>query len=304
MGAGAALALACPGSVPGPAEMPRAARRRAAPARRQRRLRDRERHPVARPAHHLRRQQQARGDERLRRVGRARSRQCRSRGEAVQRPEIVPALAESWEVLDDGKRYRFKLRSGVTFHDGAPFNADAVVFNFRRVIDPEFEYFFERASSLGTRRCATSSGRGGRRHDGRPRARPGRGSPFLSQLGTFLSPGLPLMMSPKSVEEYGNEGANAHPAGTGPFKVTAIEPGVSVTTERNPDYWDDPLPYLDRITYVVMPEQSTRVFALEGRRGRHRHPALAGQRRAPGAQPAIPWSRARSPIRCGTWPST
>ncbi len=180
------------------------------------------------------------------------------------RPEIVPVLAESWEVLDDGKRYRFKLRSGVTFHDGTPFNAEAVVFNFRRVIDPEFEHFFERASALRSSPL---------RHLVKVEAVDDMTvdlvldqawGPFLSQLGTFLSPGLPLMLSPKSVEEYGNEGANAHPAGTGPFKVTAIDPGVKVTTERNPDYWDDPLPYLDRITYVVMPEESTRVFALEG----------------------------------------
>jgi peptide/nickel transport system substrate-binding protein len=179
------------------------------------------------------------------------------------RPAIVPALAESWDVLEDGTRYRFKLRPGVTFHDGTPFNADAVVFNFRRVIDPEFEHFFERASSLRTSPL---------RHLVEVEAvddltvdlvldQPW--GPFLSQLGTFLAPGLPLMMSPQSVVEYGNEGANTHPAGTGPFMVTAIEPGVKVTTERNPDYWDAPLPYLDRVTYVVMPEQSTRVFALE-----------------------------------------
>ena len=179
------------------------------------------------------------------------------------RPEIGPALATSWEVLDGGTRYRFHLRQGVTFHDGTPFDAEAAAFNFRRVIDPEFEYFYERAGAL-------------------------RGSPFrhlrgvevvdamtvdlvlekpwglfLSQLGTFLSPGLPLILSPESVRQYGNEGANTHPAGTGPFKVTEIDPGVKIVTERNADYWDQPLPFLDRIIYVVMPEQSTRVFALE-----------------------------------------
>ena len=179
------------------------------------------------------------------------------------RPEIGPALATSWEVLDGGTRYRFHLRQGVTFHDGTPFDAEAVAFNFRRVIDPEFEYFYERAGAL-------------------------RGSPFrhlrgveivdamtvdlvlekpwglfLSQLGTFLSPGLPLILSPESVRQHGNEGANTHPAGTGPFKVTEIDPGVKIVTERNAHYWDQPLPFLDRIIYVVMPEQSTRVFALE-----------------------------------------
>ena len=179
------------------------------------------------------------------------------------RPAIGPALATSWEVLDGGTRYRFHLREGVTFHDGTAFDADAVVFNFRRVIDPEFEHFFERASAL----------RGSPfRHLKSVEAvdamtvdlvleKPW--GPFLSQLGTFLSPGLPLMLSPESVRQHGNEGANSHPAGTGPFKITEIDPGVKIVAERNESYWDQPLPYLDRITYVVMPEQSTRVFALE-----------------------------------------
>lgn len=180
-----------------------------------------------------------------------------------KRPGLVPALATSWEILDDGKRYRFQLREGVKFHDGTPFDAEAAAFNFRRVIDPDFEFFFERASSLRNSPF---------RHLKAVEVvdkftvdlvleRPW--GPFLSQLGTFLSPGLPLMMSPESVKKHGNEGANSNPAGTGPFMVTAIEPGVKVVTKRNPDYWDPPLPFLDSIVYVVMPEQSTRVFALE-----------------------------------------
>ena len=75
-----------------------------------------------------------------------------------ENPEIVGGLASSWEVLDDGKRYRFHLREGIRFHDGETFDADAVVFNFRRIIDPTFEHFFERANALsaGLRRCNLS----------------------------------------------------------------------------------------------------------------------------------------------------
>lgn len=49
--------------------------------------------------------------------------------------EIEPALAETWEVSSDGKTYTFKLRQGVKFHDGAPFDAEAVKFNFDRMLD-------------------------------------------------------------------------------------------------------------------------------------------------------------------------
>jgi peptide/nickel transport system substrate-binding protein len=179
-------------------------------------------------------------------------------------PKIVPALTESWEELDGGKRYRFHLRKGIKFHDGTDFNADAVVFNFRRIIDPKFEFYYERANALknGPLKFVTSVEKVDDSTVDFNLERPW--SVFLSQMSGWLAPGLPLMMSPESIKKYGNEGVNAHPAGTGPFKVTEIEPGVSVTTERNAEYWNGPQPYLDKITYVVMAEQSARVFALEG----------------------------------------
>jgi peptide/nickel transport system substrate-binding protein len=178
-------------------------------------------------------------------------------------PPIVGGLASSWEELDGGTRYRFHLRQGISFHDGTPFNADAVVFNFRRIIDPGFKYYYERASALkkGPLQFVKSVDKVDDYTVDFVLSRPW--SVFLSQLGGWLAPGLPLIMSPKSIETYGNEGVNAHPSGTGPFMITSIQPGVKIVAERNPHYWNGPQPYLDKITYVVMPEQSTRVFALE-----------------------------------------
>ena len=179
-------------------------------------------------------------------------------------PKIVPQLAESWEELEGGKRYRFHLREGVKFHDGTDFNADAVVFNFRRIIDPTFEFYFERTNALkgGPLKFVTAVEKVDDKTVDFVLERPW--SVFLSQMSGWLAPGLPLIMSPESIKQYGNEDVNMHPAGTGPFKVTEIEPGVRVVTERNAEYWNGPQPYLDKITYVVMAEQSARVFALEG----------------------------------------
>ena len=54
--------------------------------------------------------------------------------------EVEPSLAESWTISDDGKTYTFKLRDGVVFHDGTPFNAEAVKFNFDRMLNEEHPY--------------------------------------------------------------------------------------------------------------------------------------------------------------------
>src|SRR5260370_10952876 len=53
--------------------------------------------------------------------------------------KLVPWLAESWTVARDGRSVTFKLRRDVKFHDGTPFNADAVKFNFDRIVDPKFK---------------------------------------------------------------------------------------------------------------------------------------------------------------------
>ena len=67
-------------------------------------------------------------------------------GDAV--PEIVPALAQSWDVSPDGKSYTFHLRKGVTFHDGTPWNAEAAKFNMDRMTNKDFEYFVPTAPGL------------------------------------------------------------------------------------------------------------------------------------------------------------
>ena len=178
-------------------------------------------------------------------------------------PPLVPRLAESWDMSEDGMVYTFNLRKGVTFHDGTPFNADAVVFNIRRVIDPEFEYFLEDAGSLrGAPYRYLTEARAVDEHTvelvlDRPWGH------FVDQLSTTLPSGLPLMMSPASVMEWGNEDVNLHPVGTGPFKLEEYDPGVKTVIAKNENYWNAPRPYLDRIIFFITAEASTRVTALE-----------------------------------------
>jgi peptide/nickel transport system substrate-binding protein len=187
----------------------------------------------------------------------------RDRSDPSRPPPLAPALAESWEVLENGTVYRFHLRQGIKFHDGTPFDAAAVEFNFKRIIDPSFQYYYKRTEALKN---------GPLRYLKDVKVVDPKTvdlilsqawSPFLDQLSTTLSAGLPLMVSPESVKKYGNEGVNQHPIGTGPFKIVSYGPGVQTVLQRNPDYWNKPYPYLDEVDFVVLPEESTRVTALE-----------------------------------------
>jgi peptide/nickel transport system substrate-binding protein len=187
----------------------------------------------------------------------------RDRTDPNRTPPLAPALAESWQVLQDGTVYRFNLRKNVKFHDGTEFDAAAVEFNFRRIIDPKFEFYYARTEPL----------KNGPLHHLKevhvvdkytvdlildiPWA------PFLDQLSTTLSSGLPLMIGPESVRKYGNDRVNLHPIGTGPFKIVSYGPGVSTVLERSADYWGQPYPYLDKVAFIVLPEASTRLAALE-----------------------------------------
>ena len=74
--------------------------------------------------------------------------------------KLVPWLAESWTTARDGRSVTFKLRRDVKFHDGTPFNADAVKFNFDRIVDPKFKAGGAARRARGlcrARRCSTSS---------------------------------------------------------------------------------------------------------------------------------------------------
>ena len=174
--------------------------------------------------------------------------------------EYIPYLAESWEFSDDGLMWTFHLRDDVMFHNGDPVTAHDFVWTYERALDPDL-------ASPGT----------GRRLNGMTFEAPDDytlvfnfPAPAISLL-QFVNWGYMAPMSQRAVEELGAE-YELNPVGTGPYKVVEVRPGEGVAMERWDDYnWGPEFfdgantgPYnFDRIEFSILPEEATRIAALE-----------------------------------------
>ena len=151
---------------------------------------------------------------------------------------IQPELAESWKIEQDGRRIVFKLRTGVKFHDGTAFNAEAVKWNIdhrlaKEVASPQRQQLDPIIASVEVIDPATVAFNLKQRSPG-----------LLSLLGE--RPGF--MISPAAAQKFGKDLGN-NPVGTGPFIFKEWVKGSHVTVEKNPNYWESGKPYLDRIVF-------------------------------------------------------
>jgi len=173
--------------------------------------------------------------------------------------KLVPWLAESWTSSRDGRSVTFKLRRDVKFHDGTPFNADAVKFNFDRIVDPKFKAGGSRSSLAGyagskvldefTLQVSFENAY----------------APFLA----YAAGGTLSIVSPKAVRETGDQ-VHTRPVGSGPFMVKDYVAKDHTTMVRNPAYtrkapWSDRAAgaLLDTVVWKFVPEAGTRVTTLE-----------------------------------------
>jgi peptide/nickel transport system substrate-binding protein len=166
---------------------------------------------------------------------------------------IVPDLAESWEVLENSKVYLFHLRKGVKFHDGTDFDAEVVRWNYQRIMSPEEKAFvapfFAIVDSVEVVDAHTVKF-------------------ILKHPSMTLLPVMAaervgfLQMSPESFKKWGKEEIRLHPSGTGPFKFVRWDQNQIIVLEKNPHYFKPGLPYLDRLEFRVMKEGVTRATAL------------------------------------------
>jgi peptide/nickel transport system substrate-binding protein len=159
--------------------------------------------------------------------------------------EVMPALAESWEISDDGKTYTFKLRTGVKFHDGSDFNAEDVKFSLDRARAPEStnaqKPLFEAIQNVevvdpATVRVTLSQPTGS----------------FLYNMGW----GDAVIVAPETAE-----GNKEKPVGTGPFKFDNWAKGSSITISKAEGYWGEPVA-LEKAEFRIIPDAAAAIPAM------------------------------------------
>lgn len=163
--------------------------------------------------------------------------------------KYVGSLATEWKQLDD-VTWEFKLRQGVTFHDGAPFNAEAVKKTIACVQDPNVgsnrANLFEAIKEVKVVDDQTVQ--------------------FIlhypyAPLLSVLASAEGVILSPKAIEEYGKD-LTKHPTGTGPYKFESWTPGQEVVLVKNDSYWGGQ-PKLDKVVFKTVPEDTTRIAMVE-----------------------------------------
>ena len=184
--------------------------------------------------------------------------------------DIEPGLAESWKISADGKTYTFYLRKGVKFHDGTPFNANAVVFSLGRMMNerkvkfqgkgfeippqerpPEYWVSMEMDNTVDS---IEATGEYTvvfklKRVE----------APFLANLGMDFADIISPTAFLKNPKEFVR-----NPVGTGSFKFIKWVKDDQIVLEKNKDYWDKSGgPYLDRLVFRVIPDNSVRFLELK-----------------------------------------
>ena len=175
----------------------------------------------------------------------------------------IPGLATAWVVSEDGLKVTLTLREGTKFSDGTPITAEDVVWSLKRASKPDNGIWGFLISSIAD---ITSS-------DAKTieitlnRADPAI-IPALTVFNTGILPKAAFEAAPGATEAEKAQAFSEHPIGSGPFVLESWERGATMKLVKNQYYWDmgednQPLPYLDGVTFEVIPDDATRILRLQ-----------------------------------------
>lgn len=162
--------------------------------------------------------------------------------------ELAPGLATDWRWMDNHTRLRFSLRKGVKFHDGEPFNAEAVKFTFHRLLHGDSP---QKSNYSAIKEVLVVD-------DHTVDFVMDHPDPVLL---TKLSGYAAMIVPPVYIKKKGDAYFNTHPVGTGPFEFASYKPKISLTLKRNPNYWGGAA-NIDKLVYRYISEPSTQVAEL------------------------------------------
>jgi peptide/nickel transport system substrate-binding protein len=165
--------------------------------------------------------------------------------------ELQPGLATGWEFLDDETRIRFTLREGVEFHNGEPFNAEAVKYTFDRLLGKEGEKGPQRSNYTSISEVVVVD-------EFTVDFMMERPDPVLI---TKLAGYGAMIVPPMYIQEVGEEAFDMQPVGTGPFSVVEYTPTVGVTLEKFDNYWNGEA-QVDAVNIRFISEDATRMAEL------------------------------------------
>lgn len=164
-----------------------------------------------------------------------------------QELNVVPGLAESWEASEDGLAVTFKLREGVTFTDGSPFDAQDVKFSLEAIMDEE-------TAAVAATSLASVTGVEAQDENTVVLT--------LSAPDAALPANLAVINMAMLSSDDTEAGLNTQPNGTGPFSFDTRTPSQSITLARNDDYWGE-VAKLDSVEFRVIPDESSIVSAMQ-----------------------------------------